>query len=270
MGSAAAERVDGQERAWEVVREERVPGDVPLWRHPRWSGELPWLVQATTGRGDAGRPFDMGLFGETPVGVALDRWRALRRALGFPRAAHARQVHGARVIAHGDAPPGLLVSEGFDGHWTTTSGLLLTVSVADCVPVFVAHEEAGAVALLHAGWRGAAAGVLEAGIAALAAGAGADASGARVHLGPAICGECYEVGPEVHEALGLSVPDRPAPVDLRAELAARAVRLGVPSEGITISAWCTRCGDPPFFSHRGGERERQVGILGIRTPDPGD
>ncbi len=86
----------------------------------------------------------------------------------------------------------------------------------------------------------------------------------RVHLGPAICGNCYEVGPEVHVALGRPDPGWPRMVDLRAILAQQCRAAGVGPERITSSAWCTRCGDSPFFSHRAGHPERQVGVIGIR------
>ncbi len=85
-----------------------------------------------------------------------------------------------------------------------------------------------------------------------------------MHLGPAICGACYEVGPEVHAALGLEVPPLAAPVDLREALARQARAAGVPPESITISSLCTLCGDGNLFSHRGGRSERQVAILGLR------
>lgn len=248
------------------VREKPAGGEAPLLLHPRWTGELPWLVQGVSSRGDDDDPFDLGLFGTGPVGRALERWGALRRATGFPRAVHARQVHGARLLAHGEGPPGLLVSEGYDGHWTDAPGVLLTVSVADCVPIFLVDPERRAVAALHAGWRGVAAGMLEAGVRALAAGVGSRPGDLWAHFGPAICGACYEVGPEVHEALGLDVPAAPTPVDLRAELARRARKLAIPVEGTTLSEHCTRCTASGLFSHRGGDAARQMGFIGIR-PD---
>src|SRR5690606_18360795 len=101
-----------------------------------------------------------------------------------------------------------------DGHATRAPGLLLAVSVADCVPVSLVDPERRAVALLHAGWRGAAAGILERGLEVLAERLLARPEDLHVHLGPAICGGCYEVGPEVHRALGLPEPPAPAPVDL--------------------------------------------------------
>ncbi len=71
-------------------------------------------------------------------------------------------------------------------------------------------------------------------------------------------------------AIGLPVPARPTPVDQRAALAERATRLGIPTGQITISGFCTRCGGDgdaaasPFFSHRGGCVERQLGFLAVQ------
>jgi polyphenol oxidase len=240
------------------VLEELRDGPVPAHVHPDWARELGWVVHATTGRG-ADAPFDLGLFGATPVGEALDRWRTLRQAMGTSRIVHSRQVHGNRVQHHGDGPPGLSISDGFDGHVTDRPGVLLTVSVADCVPISLVDPRRGRVALLHGGWRGTARGILGAGLDRL----GGDRAAVLVHLGPAICGACYEVGPEVHEALGLPRPAEPAPVDVRAVQARQAIEAGVPAENVTVSRHCTRCGDL-FFSHRAGSPGRQLGLLGIR------
>lgn len=239
-----------------VVRESAVAlGDVTLHAVPDW-GRFPWLVHGTTG---AGPGSDLGLFGATPAGEVHDRWRVLRETLGMPRAVHSRQVHGAAVMRHGDPAPGLLLTDGHDGHVSGIPGVLLTVAVADCAPLFLVDPERRRVALLHGGWRGTAAGIVEAGLRAL----GSAPAAVRAHLGPAICGACYEVGPEVHQALGLPVPDRNTPVDLRAVQARRLTDAGVPAGQVTVSEHCTRCGEG-FFSYRGGDGERQLGVLGVR------
>lgn len=245
-----------------ATREQRVALDVPLYVHEGWAERFPFVVQGTTGRGEDGG-HDLGLFRDTPSGVAQERWRTLRMLTGMPTAVHARQVHGARVLVHDPLPAGLLVADDADGHVTTTAGVLLTVSVADCVPIALVAERPRAVAVLHAGWRGTAAGVLEEGIAAFRR-LGAPPGSVWVHLGPAICGACYEVGSEVHAALGLPRPDHNAPVDLRAVLAARALRAGVPATQLTRSAWCTRCDGAHFFSHRAGSSGRQLMVIGLR------
>ena len=245
-------------------------GRPPLLVHPEWAEAFPWLVQGITGRGAGPEPYDLAIFGDASGHEVHARWSALWEATGCSRAVHGRQVHRARVLLHGGGPPGLFLPPDCDGHVTRTPGVLLTVSLADCVPVSVVDPRLRAVALVHAGWRGAAAGILERGLAVLRERLGSEPGDLRLHLGPSICGACYEVGPEVHEALGLEVPPAPTPVDLRAALAARAVEAGVAPAAITVSGWCTLCGGggdaETFFSHRGGDRGRQVAVLGVREP----
>jgi YfiH family protein len=195
----------------------------------------------------------------------LDRWRALRGALVMDAVLHAHQVHGAE-IAEPDGPiTGITILNDADGLVSGQDGLLLAVSVADCVPISLVDQHARGIALLHAGWRGVAAGILERGVKRLLARTGGTASDLYCHFGPAICGRCYEVGPEVHEALGANRPDGNLPVDLRAQLARRALAAGLLAKQVSQSALCTRCNQDLFFSHRGGDRERQMGLLGLRV-----
>lgn len=241
---------------------------VPSLVHPEWAAELPWVVQGTTTRGTAPVPFDLGLFSDgSPADAVRASWDRLIDATGMRAAVHARQVHGAEVRRHElrdeQRTTGLRLAPECDGHVTSEPGVLLAVSAADCVPIFVADPATRTVAALHAGWRGVAAGVLERGLAAFAA--SGSRTELRVHLGPAICGSCYEVGPEVFEAVGLAAPERPAPIDLRGVLARRAIEHGVAHQHVTISEHCTLCTASGLFSHRGGDRGRQVGYLGIRV-----
>jgi hypothetical protein len=236
--------------------------DGALWVQPEWRARFPWLVQGTTGR--AGEGGDLGLFGTVPTAEAQARWRTLRERTGMKGAAHARQVHGARVLWHGAPVAGVLVADDADGHATPVPGLLLTVSVADCVPISILDPGRRALALLHGGWRGVAGGILEAGMACLRERAGSGVDALELHCGPAICGRCYQVGPEVAAALGMEA-DGPVQLDLRAAIAARATAAGIDPARITLSGHCTRCGDGAFWSHRAGCRERQLGVLGIRA-----
>jgi YfiH family protein len=249
---------------WALVTESLDPL-VPALLHPEWAARFPWLVQGTTTRGSHGTAFDLGLFaGASPAHLVHENWNRLLATTGMPCAAHARQVHEAEVRLHRSMPPGLSVVEPCDGHVTDAAGVLLAVTVADCVPIFVVSPEQRAVAALHAGWRGAAAGVLEAGLRVMDEALGASPGDLHVHLGPSICGECYEVGPEVFEALGRPSPGRPTAIDLRSVLAERAEAAGVGGDRITISSHCTRCTSSDLFSHRGGDGQRQVGYLGVR------
>jgi YfiH family protein len=243
---------------------ERPQAGLPALVHPEWAEEFPWLVQGTTTRGDPGGEFDLGLFSDgSPEARVREHWRRLLEATGMPAAAHARQVHGAEVRVHSRQPGGLRLVEPCDGHATQQVGLLLAVTIADCVPISFVDPTARAVGLLHAGWRGTAAGVLERGLGLLSEQLGAREL--RVHFGPSICGACYEVGPEVFEAVGEPLPARPGLLDLRRVLVRRAVAWGLDPERLTVSAHCTRCTASPLFSHRAGDRGRQAGFVGIRV-----
>lgn len=255
-----------QVRNVDEVRSAGAPSGVPLHVHPGWRDRFPWLVQGVTGRGDGERSFDLACFGLGGGDAVWRRWREVAGSLGMPRVVQGRQVHGATVRLHRAGPPGIHLAPDVDGHLTTDPGVLLTVTVADCVPVFLVAPRRRAAGLLHAGWRGVAAGVLRTGVEAFRDRLGVPSSDLRMHAGPAICGDCYEVGVEVHRALGRPDPGGAAPVDLRAILVERALELGVPAEGISTSSLCTRCGDGTFYSHRGGDRERQAALLGLRTP----
>lgn len=202
---------------------------------------------------------DYGLGDGDPPQAALAKWVALQQELAevAPRLASAKQIHGTRVLEHGAGTDGWTRHAGADGHITYAPGVALAVQIADCVPVFIAHPS-GAVALLHAGWRGTAERIVQRGINRLVDG-GLDAADLRVHLGPAICGRCYEVGPDVFEQLTGWQTIRNRNVDLRALLAEQAKELGV--RQLSASPHCTKCDNDRFFSHRAGDGERQVAVI---------
>jgi YfiH family protein len=245
--------------------EETAEHDVPLYVVTDWADRFPWLFAGITHAGSGSDPFDLRLFGEPASRRAAARWSDLLRASAFESIVHAHQLHETRIVIHDRVGRGVRETEGgADGHATADPGVLLAVTVADCVPVYLLDADARAVALLHAGWRGAATGILLRGITLFGQRWGSDPGRLLVHLGPAICGECYEVGPEVFNALGVELPPNAAPVDLRGALAKQARAAGVPPESITVSGLCTLCGDANLFSHRAGRSERQVAVLGIR------
>ena len=131
-----------------------------------------------------------GLAGPDPVGEVMSRWTNLQSELSqnARKVVIGRQVHGTRVLAHSGGWEGLLRTGEADGHISTEKGIALAVSIADCVPVFIAHES-GAVAILHAGWRGTAARIIDTGLAEFVRRKIAPDE-LMVHLGPAICGRC--------------------------------------------------------------------------------
>ncbi len=208
-----------------------------------------------------GRAFGtLGTGGDEPVHEVMGRWNAVvafAASRGATRLATSPQVHGGEVHAHGAGWQGWLRATPADGHVSASRGTAIAVTVADCVPVFLAHPS-GAAGVLHSGWRGTAARIIERGIAQLAS-QGAPAHELRLHLGPAVCGACYEVSADVHARLTGIDPGSPATVDLRAIIAGHARAAGV--SHISVSSLCTRCDNGVLFSHRCGDAGRQVGMI---------
>lgn len=239
-------------------------GPLTGYVQPEWREAFPWLVQGLTGRAADG-PAGADPAGADPDAVA----RTLLPVLGVAEIVRLRQVHGAAVHVVDGAASGSSVEPG-DALLTAVPNVAVAVFVADCVPVFLLDPGRRTAGVVHAGWRGTAAGVLEAAVQRLHAEVGSPAADLHVHLGVAICGRCYEVGPEVTEALGLPSDGRKAHVDLRDALEARALRLGVPAPAITRSPYCTRCDRDRFYSYRGeGKRAGRmaaVAALSARTP----
>lgn len=245
------------------------PEAFPLRALAPWEERFPGLAAGLTvrGTGPGGEPADFGLT-TAPTPWALHRrLEALATQLGFPGVAVARQVHGAAVVCLDPTPEGgVRVPGEADGLMTGGEGLLLVVTAADCVPVWLLDPASGGLGLLHAGWRGIAAGVLRAGVRAMGARFGTDPGELLAHLGPAVCGDCYEVGAEVLRALGREADGGKSRVDLRAELASRAGELGLAADRVTRSDWCTRCAADQFHSHRGRGQDagRMAAFVGWR------
>lgn len=191
------------------------------------------------------------LTADDPASVAEN----LRRAGDRLPVARLRQVHGARVLEAAATDVEGSLREG-DGLVTGRPGLALAAMTADCLPVALAAGEA--VGMVHAGWRGVAGGVLEAGLAALAALSGP----APVHalIGPGAGACCYEVGPEVAAQFpGEHVRD--GRLDLKAAARDRLLAAGVHTAGDV--GRCTMCEPDVFFSHRrsGPVTGRQAGLI---------
>lgn len=170
----------------------------------------------------------------------------LEAAIGRPTA-RGRQVHGAEVRRVEDDLP---VAPA-DGQATARTDVAPLVLVADCLPVALASPHA--VASVHAGWRGLAAGVLEQGVAAVRELGGEGPLAGAIGPGAGAC--CYAVGPEVHAALGTTG----ATADLKAVARARLAAAGV--RELQDVGLCTICDERFFSFRRQGERAgRQGGV----------
>lgn len=228
------------------------------WLTPQWPAPAKVKTWVTTRSGGVSvAPYDSCNLGEhvadSPRAVFKNRER-LVSLLGC-KPAWLQQVHGVAVV---EANPALVLEA--DASWSSKPGVACTVLTADCLPVLFCDRAGTRVAAAHAGWRGLAAGVLEATLDKL----GVPADQVLVWLGPAIGPQAFEVGAEVREAFvgqhaqaaAAFQPSANADkfmADLyqlaRIRLAARGV------EAVYGGDFCT-FSDPRFFSYR---RSAQTG-----------
>jgi YfiH family protein len=209
-------------------------------------------------------PIDVPLQGEDAARLAENRRRFLALFPGEWRLASGRQVHGERAVLVD--PDGRVLPEECDALATRAPGVLVGVRTADCVPLLIGDGSAGACAAVHAGWRGALAGVATRALERLAA-LGARPERAVAVLGPAALRCCYEVGPDVAEPFAARCGDAVTPgragardrLDLHAALRAELLAGGLAPERVLAAPLCTLCRNGLFFSHR---REAARGAVG--------
>ena len=222
------------------------------WLTPQWPAPARVKSCVTTRAGGvSAAPFDSLNLGEhvgdDPVAVAKNRQR-LVSLLGC-RPAWLSQVHGVAVA---EASPELLVEA--DASWSATPGVACAIMTADCLPALFCDRAGTRVAAAHAGWRGLAAGVLEATLDALAL----PADQVLVWLGPAIGAQAFEVGAEVREAFIAQHPQAAEAFSsshnagkFMADIYQLA-RIRLAARGVTAvygGDFCTY-NDPRFYSYR--------------------
>ena len=186
------------------------------WLVPEWPA--PAAVRAfvtTRAGGRSAGPWGLAGGAEGGMNLGLGSGEAAERVLANRAAlaswlpaepAWLRQVHGSQVVRAPLAEP----LAAADASWTTESGVVCVVLVADCMPVFLCDAAGRAVAVAHAGWRGLAAGVLQATAAALRLALGDPDARLLAWCGPAIGPRHFEVGPEVLAAMRERLPDADA------------------------------------------------------------
>lgn len=229
------------------------------WIEPDWPAPPGVRALVTTRAGGASRgpfaSFNLGAHvGDDPAAVA--RNRAVLRSRLPAEPVWLDQVHGATAVEADASPSGARA----DAVVTRVRGTVCAVLTADCLPVLLADRAGHAVGIAHAGWRGLAAGVIEAALARI----GVPACALLAWLGPAIGPRVYEVGAEVRSALLAADPGAEAAFAARgngkylADLYALA-RRRLAAAGVTEvrgGGFCTYSDRDRFFSYR---RERTTG-----------
>jgi YfiH family protein len=227
----------------------------------------------------------------SPVESAAAGWSSLARALGVD--AHdvrrLRQVHGSRVVTavHEKQPAGV---EEADGLISGDAAVALAIVAADCAPILMADRRTGAVAAVHAGWRGTAAGVTRAALQAMAREFGTRPPDVIAAIGPTIGACCYEVGTELVDAFAAAGHERylidrwftsrpprketpqrsPLHLDVAGANRDQLVLAGVPDAQIHVAGICTAMHLDLFTSYR-AEKERATRVAGaIRRRGAGE
>lgn len=182
------------------------------WIRPEWPapGNVRALITTRGGgvsRGPYGVPpertsgMNIGLgCGDDIADVTANRARLRASLPADPRWLH--QVHGAAVVDAMRIDPGAMA----DASFTDQANVVCVVSIADCMPVLLADASARSVGVAHAGWRGLAAGVIQATANAIRASLKDSGAELLAYLGPAIGPRHFEVGAEVLTAMKASLP----------------------------------------------------------------
>jgi YfiH family protein len=227
----------------------------------------------TTRAGGASRPpydtFNLAdHVGDDAGNVHANRKRlASELGLAEDKLAWMEQVHGrTATIVDGSEPK---AAEATDALVTATPGVAVVVLVADCVPILLADAEAGVVSAVHAGRVGARVGVVPAAVAAMRE-AGAEPGRIEALLGPAICGDCYEVPAAMAADVEKHVPGSACKtrqgtpgLDLRAGLWRQLADLGVGKIG--VDPRCTNEDKTLFSYRRDGTTGRIAGVTWIEA-----
>ncbi len=202
-------------------------------------------------------------YGDNPANVR-ENWRRFGEAAGFSleNLVCAKQVHGnfVRIVTRdnrGEGPDRPAVE--CDGLATDVPGVALAVFSADCTPILLCDEKRGAVAAVHAGWRGTALGIAQKAVEAMTAAFGTDPKDVRAAIGPCIDRCCFETRADVPEAMRaalgaaaeIAIDEHGGGrfhVDLKDLNAIFLERAGV--RHIETCPFCTACQPERFWSHR--------------------
>lgn len=170
-----------------------------------------------------------------------------------------QQVHKDRIEAVVKKERGPQILPHTDGMITNEAGLLLTTVHADCLPVYFFDPCKRAIGLVHAGWRGTAAGIAPKAAALMKERYDSSPSDIQVYIGPGIGRCCFETGPEVAEEFEKKwafAPDFCAKkgqkylIDLKGINKKQLIEQGIPEASIEVSSHCTCCEADRFCSYR--------------------
>ncbi|ACT96000.1 peptidoglycan editing factor PgeF [Dyadobacter fermentans] len=229
----------------------------PLFRKPQIFNQFPELVAAESTRHGG---VSTGHYASLNLGGSQDSPENIMQnnliffgALGiqFGQVAKAHQVHGTDIVTVTEPAR----FEGFDALVTNVTGIQLAVTVADCTPILIYDPKTGAVAAIHAGWRGTVGGIVEKTVAVMSANYGTKADDCFGYVGTCIDECSFEVGDDVAQHFAAHYKRRDDAtgkffVDLKASNRDQLIRSGVRPGNIEVSPYSTVIHNHDYFSHR--------------------
>lgn len=239
-----------------------------------WAERFPNLLALQTTRHGGVSPgplgsLNLGWYTEDDPENVRENYRRLSSTYDFApdRIAAGYQVHGTEVLTVKQAGQ----THGYDAFITDQTGIVLSVTVADCTPILLYDPEHRAVAAAHAGWRGTVAGILGRTLEEMVRNYGSDPTQCWAYIGACIGAADYQVDADVADHFPADFK-RWEPtaskfyVDLKGFNHAQLRSAGLPAAQIAVSPYSTLAQSPDFFSHRAekGQAGRGIALIGMR------
>ena len=199
------------------------------------------------------------------------------------RLVYSHQTHTTNVLRVTEEHAGMGITRersfhDIDGFVTDVPGLMLVTAYADCVPLYFADRRLHVIGLSHSGWRGTVGRMGEKTLKAMNEAFGTQPQDVIAAIGPSICGDCFEVGPEVVEEFAKTFSKKQMEAICHAGRNDRSYldlwranriileEAGVQPQNISVTNICTRCNPDLLYSHRimGAQRGNLAAILMIR------
>lgn len=204
-----------------------------------------------------------------------ENYLRIAEAIGFSTDdmvfSHQTHTNHVRVVTEDDRGKGYAADQDYqdvDGLVTNVPGLVLVTFYADCVPLFFADPEHGAIGLSHSGWRGTVSDIAGVTVRTMQEAYGSDPARIIAAVGPSICRSCYEVSGDVIVQVREQYPPRMWPLlydtkangkyqlDLWEVCRQNMMRAGVRPEHIAVTDVCTCCNPDILYSHRASRGKR--------------
>ncbi len=245
-----------------------------LYRRPAIFSRFDNLIVAESTRhgGVSSAPFrslNLGINTTDEVNNINENRRRFFEAIGgsdYPFAS-SHQVHGTEILYTNE--PGRF--DGYDALITDQPGLLIGVTVADCVPILIYDVRKKAVSAIHAGWRGTVNGIVAKTMSKMQEQFGTSAGDCYAYVGTCIDETSFEIGPEVAEQFAptfkhIDPYTQRTCANLKAANTRLLIDFGVPSAQIGVSAFSTVLNNEDYFSHRAekGQTGRMLAVIGVR------